>query len=92
MPTFEENKNVTFTPEQASTHIAALITHKKRMERKLEHLDMRIAESRGNGEFAMVLKLTEAKKQRLLKIAATEKEIERMQKIFGDKANGKSTN
>lgn len=85
-------KNVPFTPEQASTHIAALITHYKRMERKLEHLDMRIAESRENGEIAMVLKLTEAKKQRLLKIAATKKEIVRMREYFGDMANGQSAN
>ena len=85
-------KNIPFSLEQVDCHIAALITHYKRMERKLEHLDTRIAESRENGELAMLLKLTESRKQRLLKIAATKKEIARMRGIYGEMANGQSAN
>lgn len=85
---FEETKTITLTQEQAETHIAALVTHIKRMTRKLAHNDMRIAECQADGDLAMALKISNSKQQRIQRIADTKKELERMRQIFGDRYNG----
>lgn len=77
-------KTIELTPEQASTHIVALSVHIGRMKRRVEGLDLKIAEHRRNGEMALAIKLNEAKNHRLQMICDTEKELARMRHIFGD--------
>ena len=80
----KETKTITLTPEQATTHIAALVTHIKRMTRKLAHNDMRIAECQAAGDLAMAFQISNSKQLRIQRIAYTQKELERMRQIFGD--------
>lgn len=76
-------KTIELTPEQADTHIVALTVHIGRMKRRVEMLDFKIAEHRHNGEMAMAMKLNESRNYRLQLIADTQKELARMQSIFG---------
>lgn len=92
MPTFEETKTVSFTPEQASTHIAALVTHLKRMKRRYQGIKMEVAEHLANGERAMALKKQASNDARLQRIAETRKELDRMREIFPEVNNGNTKN
>lgn len=82
MPTFDEIKEVALTPEQGDLHIAALVTHINRMERKLIQVNIRIARHQQQGELALAMKLYEGKKKRLRFIAAAKEELDRFREIF----------
>lgn len=88
MPTFDEIKRVSFTPEQARCHVAALCNRAKVMERKLADLDLLIGESVDAGDNAKAQELYHRKQKRLAVIDFMRKEIERFRKIFGEVVNG----
>ena len=88
MPTFDEIKRVSFTPEQARCHVAALCNRAKVMERKLADLDGMIADCIDAGDNVKAQELYHSKQKRLAVIAEMRKEIARMRKIFGDIVNG----
>lgn len=90
--TFDEMKTVTMTQEQGNIHIAALVTHIKRMTRKLEQYDRRIASCQEVGDLALALKISASKEWKKRIIAETEKELARLRQIFGDKENAESRN
>ena len=90
--TFEEIKHVPFLPEQARTHIAALVAHCNRTERKITHYEMKIDKLLRKGDKASIEKaqqLYHIKQERIGMIEEMEKEIARMRDIFGDCGNGK---
>ena len=88
MPTFDEIKRVSFTPEQARCHVAALCNRAKVMERKLADLDNMIADCVDSGDNAGAQELYHKKQKRLAVIAEMRKEIARFREIFGDVVNG----
>lgn len=88
MPTFDEIKRVSFTPEQARCHVAALCNRAKVMERKLADLDLLIGESVDAGDNAKAQELYHSKQKRLAVIDFMQKEIARFREIFGDVVNG----
>lgn len=88
MPTFDETKQVPFTPEQARCHVAALCNRAKVMERKLADLDSMIAECAENGDHKQAQELYHKKQKRLAVIDFMRQEIDRMREIFGDVVNG----
>lgn len=90
--TFDEIKTIKMTPEQANTHIAALVTHIKRMERKLVHNDRKIAEYLKIGDSSKANAEMKKKQYRIYLIVETEKELARMRQIFGETENAESRN
>ena len=76
-------KTIELTPEQAEIHLVALGVHIGRMKRRIEGIELKIAEHRRNGEVALAIKLNESKNLRLQMIADTKKELARMRHIFG---------
>ncbi len=89
---FDEIKRVPFTPEQANTVIAALVTHLKRMKRRYQGIKMEIAEHLAKGERALALKKTSSNEARLQRIAETREELNRMRELFPEVTNGNSEN
>ena len=89
---FDETKTITLSPEQARIHIAALVTHSKRLARKLNHDDEMIAEYMRNGDRELADDAMAKKQRRIHFIMETEDELERMRCIFGDYQNGTSKN
>lgn len=88
MPTYDEIKRVSFTPEQARCHVAALCNRAKVMERKLADLDNMIAECMDAGDHKQAQELYHKKQKRLAVIAEMRKEIARFREIFGEVVNG----
>ena len=88
MPTYDEIKHVSFTPEQARCHVAALCNRAKVMERKLNDLDNMIAECAENGDHKQAQELYHKKQNRIAIIAKYREEEKRFRKIFGEVVNG----
>ena len=92
MPTFDEIKWVSFTPEQARCHVATLRNRAKVMERKLNDLDREIEYCLDAGDNNGAQELYHKKQNRLAIIAMYKEEIDRFREIFGDVVNGQSKN
>lgn len=88
MPTFDEIKYVSFTPEQARCHVAALCNRAKVMERKLNDLGSKIEQCVLAGNEAKAKAMYDEMQKRLAIIAEMRKEIARFREIFGDVVNG----
>lgn len=76
-------KTIELTPEQATIHLFALEVHIQRMKRRAEVLSWKEEDHKRRGENALALKMADAKNLRLRMIAETQKELERMESIFG---------
>ncbi|MBR1951957.1 MAG: hypothetical protein IKA32_05240 [Lentisphaeria bacterium] len=93
MQTFDEITPIPFTREQLDCHIAALVTHIKRMERRTVQYDIRIdelMEAGGKDNLKEAQSLYAKKQERLQRIAETKKELARMREIFEGMNYGKA--
>ena len=92
MPTFDEVKKVSFTPEQADTVIAALVVHLKRMKRHFQGVNIKIAKALADGEKDKVTELIASNDARLKRIAETRKELDRLRELFPEVNNANAEN
>ena len=85
MPTFDEVIRVSFTPEQAETHIVALTLSIKRMERYFQGINIKISEALQAGDRERAEGLIANNENRLRHIKEAKSELDRMKRIFGVK-------
>lgn len=81
--TFEEQKTITLTPEQAKIHIISMKVQKKNLLRKLSDYDWKIARYQSNRDLASALGKSISREWHKNLIEEIGKEIDRMEEVFG---------